>query len=234
MSDNLLAMKGPTPKHIAIIMDGNRRWARRNRVAEIEGHRKGVEALLKTVEEVGKLGIKYLTVYALSSENYENRSREEIKGLLQLLKEGYNRHLPRLKKEGVRLDFIGDLEKLPKPTKFIINKAKVELADGKKSVLNLAINYGSRGEIVGAAKRLAEKNLKFLEKTFEKELYTSGIPDPDLLIRTGGVRRLSNFLLWQISYAELFFTDNLWPDFDRNELLRAIEYFRLQKRNFGA
>lgn len=226
-------MKIKPPKHIAIIMDGNRRWAKLRGAPEIESHRQGVESIIKTVEAAGSLGIKYLTVYALSSENYQSRSKEEIKGLLQLLKEGFSKHLPRLKKNGVKLDFIGEVSKLPKSTQILIDKAKRELSDGKKGVLIIALNYGGRAEIVHAAKKLKEKRLAFSEKNFSGELFTSSIPDPDLLIRTGGQRRISNFLLWQLSYTELYFTDTLWPDFGRKELRKALDEFNLRKRNFG-
>ena len=226
-------MKNNFPNHIAIIMDGNRRWAKKNNVSEFEGHRKGVDSLISTVEVAGKMGIKYVTVYALSTENYQERSNDEIKGLLYLLKEGYEKHLPRLKKEGVKINFIGNIDKLPKASRFIINKAKKELSGGNKGTLTVAINYGSREEIVIATQRLIESGGLVSEINLKKNLYTFNLPDPDLLIRTGGNKRLSNFLLWQLSYAELYFTDCLWPDFDKNQLRKALDYFKLAKRNFG-
>src|SRR3989344_585973 len=200
-------MQGKLPKHVAIIMDGNRRWAKEQKLPAIEGHRKGVESLVKTVELAGELGIKYLTVYALSSENFQSRSKEELSGLLQLLKEGFSKYLPRLKKNG--------------------------LSPGKKGVLVVALNYSSRTEILQAAKKLKEKSLEYSEKNFTAGLYTSSTPDPGLLIRTGGQKRLSNFLLWQLSYSELYFTDTLWPDFDKKDFYKAISYFQSAKRNFG-
>ena len=233
IDDNLLAMKDSVPQHIAIIMDGNRRWAKAHNLPEIEGHRKGMETLIETAEEIGKLGIKYLTVYALSTENFQRRGRDEISSLLSLIDEGAKKYLPRLKKAGVRLNVLGDLEELPITTQLIIQTLVRELSRGKKAVLNVAINYGARDEIVRAAKRLAEQGLDFAEEEFRRQLYTVEIPDPDLLIRTGGARRLSNFLLWQVSYSELYFTDTLWPDFDQKELGKAIEFFRKSKRNFG-
>jgi undecaprenyl diphosphate synthase len=227
-------MKSILPKHIAIIMDGNRRWAKLRGLPELDGHRKGVEALIETVEEAGNLGVKYLTVFALSTENYKSRSDKEIKGLLKLLGEGAKKHIPRLKKEGVRLNCFGDLKSLPIPTQVIIKKVTKELAGGNKGILSIAINYGGRDELLRAAEKVAKKDSKFTEREFEDKLYTSGLPDPDLVIRTGGQKRMSNFLLWQISYSELYFTDTLWPDFRKNELKKAIDDFKLRKRNFGS
>src|SRR3989344_1719719 len=226
-------MQGKLPKHVAIIMDGNRRWAKEQKLPAIEGHRKGVESLVKTVELAGELGIKYLTVYALSSENFQSRSKEELSGLLQLLKEGFSKYLPRLKKNGVRLNFIGEVNKLPRSTQILIGRAKKELSPGKKGVLVVALNYSSRTEILQAAKKLKEKSLEYSEKNFTAGLYTSSTPDPGLLIRTGGQKRLSNFLLWQLSYSELYFTDTLWPAFDKKDFYKAISYFQSAKRNFG-
>ncbi|MEX0616413.1 MAG: polyprenyl diphosphate synthase [Candidatus Woykebacteria bacterium] len=226
-------MRKKKPVHVAIIMDGNRRWAKKAGLSEIDGHRRGVETLVEISKEALRLGARYLTVYALSTENYQARAKDEIKGLLHLVSEGYVKYLPRLKKDGIRLNFIGDLESLPALTKRLINQAEKELARGDRGVLNIAINYGSRGEIVEAAKRISEKNLEFTEKNLHDSLYTGQIPEPDLLIRTGGEKRLSNFLLWQASYAELYFTDTLWPDFDKEEFAKAIEEFAARKRNFG-
>ena len=227
-------MKSNFPKHIAIIMDGNRRWAKRNKVSEFEGHRKGIDSLIDTVEIAGKMGIKYVTVYALSTENYKERSKEEIRGLLYLLKEGYDKYRQRLKREGIRLNFIGNFEKLPRASRFIISKAKKELHKGKKGELTIAINYGGREEIVKAAQETIDNKDPISEANLNRNLYTASLPDPDLLIRTGGSKRLSNFLLWQLSYAELYFTDILWPDFDKNQLRKALDYYKLAKRNFGS
>lgn len=214
-------------------MDGNRRWAKKNNVSELEGHKAGMDALVKIVEEAGKSGVNYLTVYALSSENYKSRSPEEIDGLLSLLTEGAKVHLSRLKSQGVKLRVIGAIESLPGPTRIVIKKLEKDLKDGRGPMLNVALNYGSRNEIVSAAKKLSMTRSDFTEDNFEMGLYTAAIPDPDLLIRTGGEKRLSNFLLWQVSYTELYFTDILWPDFDDTELNKAIEDFKQRKRNFG-
>ncbi len=226
-------MKSVLPKHIAIIMDGNRRWAKLRGLSEIDGHRKGVEALIETVEEAGNLGVKYLTVFALSTENYKNRTNEEIGGLLKLLGEGAKKHVPYLKKKGVRLNCFGDLKSLPTPTQMIIKKVMKELSGGNRGVLSIAVNYGGRDELLRAAEKVVEEGLKFTEGVFESKLYTKGLPDPDLVIRTGGQKRISNFLLWQISYSELYFTDTLWPDFGKAQLKKALKDFELRKRNFG-
>ena len=212
-------------------MDGNRRWAESRGLKEVEGHRKGMETLVSTVEEAVKLGIKNVTVYALSSENLKERSKGEIKDLLFLIKEGYKKYLPRLKKEGIGVNFIGDIEKLPRMTKLLIRKVEVALVNGKVGKINIALNYGGREEIIRASESLSKKRIT--EEEFVDSLYTKGIPDPDLLIRTGGRKRLSNFLLWQLSYTELYFTDTLWPDFDKEEFKKAIKFFTDTKRNFG-
>ena len=212
-------------------MDGNRRWAESRGLKEVEGHRKGMETLVSTVEEAVKLGIKNVTVYALSSENLKERSKGEIKDLLILIKAGYREYLPRLKKEGIGVNFIGNIEKLPRTTKLLIRKVEVALANGKRGKINIALNYGGREEIIRASESLSKRRIT--EGEFVDSLYTKGIPDPDLLIRTGGRKRLSNFLLWQLSYTELYFTDTLWPDFDKEELKKAIKFFADTKRNFG-
>ena len=214
-------------------MDGNRRWAKAHGKRDIEGHRKGVDTLMVIVEAAGAIGIKYLTVYALSSENYETRSKEEIGGLLNLINYGIKEYLPRLKKEGVRVNFLGDIQGLPVATRLVVGRIRRYLSSNKRLVLNIAINYGSRKEILRAAEGLAKKGKEFNEENFEEELYTAGIPDPDLVIRTGGQKRVSNFLLWQISYSELYFSDILWPDFNKKELDKALLDYSVRKRNFG-
>ena len=226
-------MKNYLPSHIAIIMDGNRRWAKAHGKRALEGHRKGVDTLMVIVEAAGALGIKYLTVYALSSENFENRSKEEIGGLLNLINYGIKEYLPRLKKEGVKVNFLGDIQGLPVATRLVVKRIRNQLSNNKRLVLNIAINYGSRKETLRAAELLAKKGKEFNRENFEKELYTAGIPDPDLVIRTGGQKRVSNFLLWQISYSELCFSDVLWPDFDKKELDKALLDYSVRKRNFG-
>ncbi|HEX7456636.1 MAG TPA: polyprenyl diphosphate synthase [Candidatus Nanoarchaeia archaeon] len=226
-------MKKNTPAHVAIIMDGNRRWAKRRGLSPTEGHRKGVDALIKVVEYAAGVGIKYLTFYTLSTENYKNRTREEIAGLLNLIEEGIKQHIPRLKKNGVKVNIFGEIGALPVVTRLAIKGAVKQLSGGKRATINLAINYGGRAEIIRAARRLAEKNLQFTEEEFEKGLYSADLPDPELVIRTGGRRRLSNFLIWQAAYSELYFTDTLWPDFDGGQLQKALKDYANQVRNFG-
>ena len=229
----LLMRSKKVPKHVAIIMDGNRRWAQEHGLPAIEGHRKGVDALVGTVEAARELGIKYLTFYALSTENYQNRPKDEIRTLLKLIEEGLREYIPRLKKEGAKLKVLGDKKALPIATQLAIKQAEKQLSSGKRIILNLAINYGGRREILMAAKRLAEKNLNLTEEEFEKALFTHGIPDPEIIIRTGGRTRLSNFLIWQGAYSELYFTDTLWPDFGAKELQKALKDLNERERNFG-
>ncbi|OGY27019.1 MAG: di-trans,poly-cis-decaprenylcistransferase [Candidatus Woykebacteria bacterium RBG_16_43_9] len=230
---SLLVMARKIPKHVAIIMDGNRRWAQQHDRPFVEGHRKGVDALVRIVEAARGLGIKYLTFYALSTENYQNRPKGEIKLLLKLIEEGLGKYVPRLKKEGAKLRVIGNTKALPVVTQFAIKQAEKQLSSGKEIILNLAINYGGRREILMAAKNLAEKNLNFTEEEFEKALFTYSTPDPEIIIRTGGRTRLSNFLIWQGAYSELYFTDTLWPDFGAKELQKALKGFSERERNFG-
>ena len=226
-------MKRNIPNHIAIIMDGNRRWARKNKLSEIWGHRQGIEALIEIVEEAVIMKVSFITVYTLSSENFQNRSKTGIGDLLKLIGEGFSKHLPRLKKYGVKLEFIGDIKKLPKSTRILIGKAKMDLSEGKNCLLTIALNYGGRQEIVQAADRLRKKGLPITEGKFSKELSGASSPDPDILIRTGGAKRLSNFLLWQLSYTELYFTDTLWPDFTRRDLHKAMKFLKSSKKNYG-
>lgn len=224
-------MQDSIPKHIGIIMDGNRRWAKQKNLAVSEGHRFGVEALEKTVSAAAKIGVKYLTVYALSTENLKERQKTEINDLFSIMKSGFLTKLPKLKKEGVKVNFFGDLKQLPLGVRQILIQAENVLKNGKTIQLNIALNYGARAEILRAAKKFNQK--KLTEEIFSNYLYTKDIPDPDLIIRTGGMKRLSNFLLWQGAYSELYFSDKLWPDFTEVDFATAIEDFKNRKRNFG-
>ncbi len=219
-------------RHIAIIMDGNRRWAKAKGVVVKEGHKEGVEALERTVKGAIKEEIKYLTVYALSTENLKERQKSELKDLFSLIKDGFINKLPILKKEGVRVNFFGNVEKLPFTVRKTLETTEKALQSNTALILNIAISYGSREEILQAAKKINQANLN--EKIFSESLYTKTTPDPELIIRTGGQKRLSNFLLWQAAYSELYFTDVLWPEFDEKELKKAIREFERRKRNFGA
>lgn len=213
-------------------MDGNRRWAKQHKMAPEKGHEQGVEALDRVVREAVKLGIPFLTVYALSTENLKEREKSELKELFALIQKGLVEKIPMLKEEGVRIKFIGNTQALPFAVRQAVKIAEKSLAEGKVSQLNIALNYGSREEISEAAKKL--KSDKATLEEFSDLLFTKDLPDPDLIIRTGGQKRLSNFLLWQAAYSELYFTDTLWPDFGGQDLKAAVEDFEKRKRNFGA
>lgn len=230
---------GPIPKHIAVIMDGNRRWAKQRKLPASMGHREGTLRVTDLVRNCGDLGVKYLTVYAFSTENWK-RSKAEIEYLMGLLSEFIFKELNTLNKNDVKITVIGNMDDLPDKTRKEINHS-VELTKNNKTLyLNIALSYGSRSEIIRAVKNLIndyEKNKIYIdeinEDNFSKYLYTSDIPDPDLLIRTSGEIRLSNFLLYQLAYTEFYFTDVLWPDFNKEELLKAIESYQHRKRRYG-
>lgn len=224
------------PQHIAIIMDGNRRWARAKGLVDIKGHEQGTEALEKVVNEAGKLGIKAITVYALSTENIKERAKREVSGLFQLMRSGYYSRLKRMMANGVRIDILGEIKGLPFFIKQLIEVIKKTYIKNESIKLNIALNYGGKKELVKAIKDIMKKGIeidKINEEIIERHLYTNGLPDPELVIRTGGRSRLSNFLLWQTAYSEFYFTTTLWPDFDGKELKKAVAWYQTQKRNFG-
>lgn len=224
------------PKHVAIIMDGNRRWARGKNLADIEGHRAGSDALEAIVEAAGKMGIKTITVYALSTENLKERAKRELAGLFNLIRSGYQTKLKRMMKNGVRVAIVGESDGLPGAIKRIINQLRNTIIENESIKLNIALNYGGKREVVEAFRDMIKDGIdlnKVNEETVDKYLYTNGEPDPDLVIRTGGRIRLSNFLLWQTAYSELYFTKVLWPDFSPKQLEKAIKWYSEQKRNFG-
>lgn len=224
------------PSHIAIIMDGNRRWARKRNLADIEGHEAGSEALEKVVDEAEKLGVKTITVYALSTENIKERAKREIFGLFELMRRGYHQRLTKMMQKGVRVTILGEMQGLPGTMKSLINQIKKTYIKNESITLNIALNYGAKKELVQAIKDIVKKGIdvkKINEELIDKHLYTNGQADPDLVIRTGGRSRLSNFLLWQTAYSELYFTRTLWPDFGPAELKKAIDWYKEQKRNFG-
>jgi len=230
---------GRLPRHIAIIMDGNGRWAMRRGLPRLAGHRQGVEALRETTRACGELGIEILTVYAFSTENWE-RPKEEVDYLFGLLDEMLDKELPELHANGVRVRVIGRRTSLSPALVKKIEHAEALTAANDKLMLNVGFNYGGRAEIVDAAKRavaLAREGRlhedEVDEAWFSQAMYTGGIPDPDLLIRTGGESRVSNFLLWQLAYAEIWFTRVCWPDFSRRHLLEAIVDFQRRERKFG-
>lgn len=229
----------PAPQHVAIIMDGNGRWAKARGLPRTAGHERGVEALRRTVEAAGDLGIKYLTVFSFSTENWR-RPAAEVNTLFGLLKAYVQRDLQRLKGEGVRIRIIGQREGLPPDISELVGRAESETVGNTQFHLTIAFNYGSRNEILRAAetysRAVAEGSLSgpLTEETFNQFLDTKDLPDPDLLIRTSGEYRISNFLLWQAAYAELLFMDVLWPDFGRAHLEGAIAKYHERERRFGA
>jgi undecaprenyl diphosphate synthase len=224
------------PKHIAIIMDGNRRWARARGLSATEGHKAGVENLVKIVEHCQKLGVRHLTVYALSTENWRKRAKQEVRGIFELLVRMVREKKDEYKRKGVRLFVLGNFQEFPSRVKKAIEEMLNVTVKNYKLRFNVALNYGGRDEIIGAVKRIIKDGVpasKVNEKLISKYLYTNGQPDPDLIIRTGGEIRLSNFLLWQLSYSELYFTDILWPDFGPEQLEEAISEFQERDRRFG-
>ena len=223
------------PQHVAIIMDGNRRWARARHLPAIAGHRAGVEALRRTLRAARTRGIHYVTAYAFSSENWQ-RADEEVRGLLRLLEEVVTSEVPDLVRDGVRLRVIGRLWELPEGLQRAIAGAMERTAAGAVNTLTIAFNYGGRKEIVDAARALVRRGLDaeaIDEEAFASALYTVGTPDPELLIRTGGETRVSNFLLWQVAYAEMHATTVLWPDFAEGDLDRALADYASRDRRFG-
>lgn len=228
--------KDNIPSHIAIVMDGNRRWARTHGFSDFKGHEAGADTLEEIVFGAEKLGVKTLTVYALSTENIRERAKREIWGLFNLMRKGYHTRLQNMMKKGVKVSILGEVKGLPETIKNLITQVKKDHIKSESIKLNIALNYGSKRELLGAIKEMVKKGIdvnKINEEMLERHLYTNGTPDPELLIRTGGRSRLSNFLLWQTAYSELYFTKTLWPDFDERELKKAIVWYQTQKRNFG-
>lgn len=222
-------------QHIAIIMDGNRRWAKKNNLPSAVGHKKGVDSLKTVLKACHKFGIKHLTVYAFSTENW-NRKPEEVEFLMDLLAHTIKNELDELHKNEVVINFIGDLTRLnPKLQKILCDA--VEYTQNNKGVnLQIAFNYGSRNEIVNAVKSIVAQGIKvedITEDIVSQALYTKNVPDPDLLIRTGGEMRISNYLLWQIAYSEILVTKQYWPEFDEQSLVDAIEEFGNRQRRYG-
>ena len=226
-------------EHIALIMDGNGRWAKSRGLPRNAGHKKGAETLVEIAKAVREAGVPFLTVYAFSTENWK-RSEEEVSGLMNLLREYLDKNFAELKKNNIRIVFIGERYMLEKDIVAKMEKIERETKDNNSMTLQIALSYGSRQEIVGAVKKaamfVANKDLTaddITEELFSSLLYTSKAPDPDLVIRTSGEQRISNYLLWQIAYSELFFTDTLWPDFTKEELINIIENFKTRERRYG-
>jgi undecaprenyl diphosphate synthase len=229
----------PRPRHVAIVMDGNGRWAKERGLPRSEGHRAGTAAVQRVVEACREFGIRYLTLYAFSTENWK-RPPSEVRALMSLLRGFLDEHLEDLLKNGIRLNVIGQVERLPRLVRSRLQRVIERTAHGTEGTLTLALSYGSRTEIADAARRIAQEAKAgtlapedITEETIASHLYTADLPDPDLVIRTAGEKRLSNFLLWQLSYAEFWFTDLCWPDFDREVLRQALEEFGHRQRRFG-
>lgn len=228
------------PQHIAIIMDGNRRWAKEKDIDYRLGHKQGAETLKKIAKYANKIGIKYLTVYAFSTENWK-RTKEEVGALMLLLQKYAEELLNSSDLENIKINVLGDINSLDKSIKNSIKKITDKTKENTGLVLNIAFNYGARDEIVKATKKIAEavkngdiKIEDIGEKLISDNLYTAGQPEPDLLIRTSGEQRLSNYLLWQLAYTEFIFLDKYWPDFSENDLDEAILIFKTRNRKFGA
>jgi undecaprenyl diphosphate synthase len=228
--------KAALPAHIAIIMDGNGRWAANRGMPRVAGHRAGIDAVRSAVEGSAELGISVLTLYAFSVENWK-RPQAEVTTLMSLLKEYLNKEIESIHRNNIQFRTIGRTGELDDSVQRELEKAKARTAGNTGMVFNVALNYGGRAEIVDAVNRLLEnagKNKEpVMEADFEKVLYTAGLPDPDLLIRTSGEMRISNFLLWQIAYAEIYVTEALWPDFGKTDLYEAIIAFQKRERRYG-
>lgn len=227
------------PQHVAIIMDGNGRWATSRGLERGDGHKAGIRAVREAITTCNDVGVRYLTIYSFSTENWK-RPKDEVKGLMSLFAETMSAELRGLLSEGVRIKLLGRVEDLPLATRTVFSKAQAASASNTGMTLAIAVNYGSRMEIADAARALARDAAagkidpaSIDEDAFASRLYTADMPDPDLLIRTSGELRLSNFLLWQLAYSEFYVTDVLWPDFDRYELLRALLSYQQRNRRFG-
>ena len=220
------------PHHVAIVMDGNGRWAKRRLMPRIAGHRQGVESLRRCIRACVKRGVGLLTVFAFSSENW-GRPQDEVSGLMELMGKALVREVPELKEAGIRLHFVGDRQGLPERMRQSLTQAEAATADNRGMVLNVCFNYGGRWDIAQAAAQLAARGEPITENALDRALALSHGPDPDLLIRTGGEQRISNFLLWQCAYSELYFSDRLWPDFDEAALDEAMAAFAERERRFG-
>ncbi|BAT72427.1 undecaprenyl diphosphate synthase [Thermosulfidibacter takaii ABI70S6] len=234
-----MGIKGQTPTHVAIIMDGNGRWAQKRGLSRIYGHKKGVERVEEIIEAAQELRIKYLTLFAFSTENWK-RPPEEVEFLMGLLKEYLTHKRNQLIEQNIRFNAMGRIHELPKKVVEEINETINATQECTGLTLNLALNYGGRAEIVDAARKLAKRlssnGLRpedIDEEMFSKFLYCPWIPEPDLLIRTSGEMRISNFMLWELAYTELYFTPVLWPDFTKEEFIKAIENYKNRERRFG-
>lgn len=227
------------PRHVAIIMDGNGRWAKKKMQPRLFGHKAGADSVREIVEACREIGIKYLTLYAFSSENW-NRPEQEVSGLMKILKTYLESELTQMLTNGIRLMSIGDRSKLPDAVRQTLERTIETTSANTNLTLNLALSYGGRDELVRAVQKIAQKSQdghfspnEICEQTITEHLDTNALPDPDLVIRTGGEARLSNFLLWQLSYAEIYFTDVMWPAFRKDIFYKALADFQVRERRFG-
>lgn len=228
-------VKATNLKHIAVIMDGNRRWAKEKHLPSAVGHKKGVDSLRNTLRLCDRVGIKYLTVYAFSTENWK-RSEQEVKFLMELVVETLSNELDEMDRENVQIHFIGNTDKLSEKVKRVIQNAQEKTKNNSGVVLQIAFNYGARAEIVYAVQEIIKSGIKYDkidEELISKYLYTKNVPDPDILIRTGGEQRISNYLLWQIAYSEIIIRDEFWPDFDKTIFYECIDEFGKRQRRYG-
>lgn len=221
------------PRHVGLIMDGNGRWAKKRLMPRSYGHNAGMNAMIELARHAKELGINYLTVYTLSTENLSNRPKDELEGIFNLLRKYFSGYVQKLYKNGARVKVIGDISPLPEDVKKLLEDGEKNSPKEVEFTLTFAINYGGRAEIVHAVKALKDSGEDITESGLNRYMYTYGLPDPDLIIRTGGEVRLSNFLLWQAAYAELYFTPVLFPDFSCDEFDKALADFAKRSRRFG-
>jgi len=219
-------------KHVAIIMDGNGRWGLKHKKSRNVGHKAGLKTVESIIKETIKFKIQYLTLYTFSTENWK-RPNNEIIFLFNLLENFLTDKIHHLIKNGIKLNIIGEKKAIPKKLNKLLRESEIKTNDNKKLHINLALNYGSKAEIINSIKKINKDKKKITEKNIENNLYTKNMPNPDLLIRTGNTNRLSNFLLWQLAYTEIFFEKKLWPEFNRNDYKRILDNFKKLKRNFG-
>lgn len=220
------------PRHVAIVMDGNGRWAKKRFMPRLAGHREGLESLKRCVQACVQRGIQVLTVFAFSSENW-SRPADEVSGLMDLLLKAVTKEVPKLHEQGIQLHFAGERSALSATMRYALAEAEKTTAQNQRLILNVCVNYGGRWDVAQAAAKLARQGQAITEESLQQALALSHVPDPDLLIRTGGEKRISNFLLWQSAYSELYFTDTLWPEFDDQALDAALLDFQSRERRFG-
>ena len=220
-------------KHVAIIMDGNGRWGIKHKGSRNLGHRNGLNTVESIIEECIKENIKHLTLYTFSTENWK-RPKKEVDFLFNLLENFLIKKIKSLIKNNIKLRFIGELNKLPSTLKKLIKKSEKKTSESSGLQVNVALNYGSKSELINSFKLINKKKIKINEKNINKNLFTRNIPEPDILIRTGNTQRLSNFMLWQLAYTEIFFEKKLWPDFKKKDFKRILTKFKFVKRNYGS